>query len=100
MPGQPLHVVRQTVPPGPEESLDITENELIQALAEAQPVMGGDRDGFLTTKEMVSVLGWSLWAVGAQLRELHKQGRLEVRKVKIIDISGRCIRVPAYRLKA
>ena len=89
MPGQPLHVVRQTIQADSKEGLDIAENELIRALAEAQPVIDEDREGFMTTREGKEYL-----------HELHEQGRIETCKVVMVDMSGRRMRVPAYRLKA
>jgi len=92
-------VVRQTIQADSEEGLDISENELIRALAEAQPVIDENREGFLTAREMVQALDWSAWRVKAHLHELHDQGQLETRKVQYQDIAGRVTRVPAYRLK-
>jgi predicted ArsR family transcriptional regulator len=80
--------------------LDITENELIRALAEASLEMDQDRDGFLTAREMVKALDWAPWQVKEHLRELHELGRIETRKVIVIDIAGRRTRVPAYRLRS
>ena len=100
MPGQPLHVVRQTVQADSAQGLDITENELIRALEEAQVETQQDRQGFMTTAEMSRALDWTYWRVKAQLHDLRDQGRLETRKVQYRDISGRVTRVPAYRLRS
>jgi Fic family protein len=99
MSGRALHLVGQAVQADAEGSLDITENELIQALAEAVLHIDEDRDGFLTAREMIRALGWAENRVKSQLRELHEQGLLESRKVPYRDIAGRITRVPAYRLR-
>ena len=90
----------QAVQAEAEATLDITENELIRALAEATLDVDENRDGFLTAREMVRALDWPENRVKAQLRTLHEEGRIETRKVVIVDIAGRRTRVPAYRLRA
>ena len=100
MPERALHLVGQTVQAEAEASLDISENELIQALAEAQIDLEQDREGFLTMREMVAALDWPKARITANLHALHSQGRIETRKVVVVDIAGRRTRVPAYRLRA
>ena len=100
MSGRGLHLVGQAVQAEAEDSLDISENELIQALAEAQIDVEQDRDGFLTMREMLGALDWPKARITANLHALHSQGRIETRKVIMVDISGRRTRVPAYRLKS
>ena len=78
---------------------DLTENDLIRALLEAQ----GEEDnpeGALTTKEMVRRLGWSQYQVYTTFDELIQSGHeIEVVRVRRRNRAGRISVVPAYRLK-
>jgi len=79
----------------------MTEDQLLEALRAAQVTQDDDdRQGARTSEELQDTLGWTKDRVLDALRRLSKANRLEVRKVPKVDIAGRTLRVPAYRLRS
>jgi hypothetical protein len=81
--------------------VEIAERELIAALEAALAAAAADDGGgYLTTVELCRVTGWTDQRVRESLHLLADDGRLEMTKKMILDLCGRRLRVPAYRLKA
>lgn len=78
--------------------MNVTENELLDALREALlPTVG--TDDALTGPELQAKLGKSDDVVRRALRVAMAEGRCEVVKVTRVRLDGIPTRVPGYRLK-
>ena len=77
-------------------TIDVTENELLEALRAA--VATPDRGDGLTTPELARALGWSEHRVRAALRRLRAQGAIQPVRVPRETLSGVTQLVPGYRL--
>ena len=76
----------------------ITTDDLLDALREAmgQTDSGDGR----TVQEISSATGWATTTVRKHLGSLHREGRLEVVRVKRPCLDGRLASIPAYRIRA
>lgn len=81
------------------ERVELTEQDLIEALLAAQP-HDTPAEGALTVREIMQETGWSEKRVRAQLHQLDSEGRLEVRRVCKRVLTGAMSPLPAYRLKS
>lgn len=73
----------------------ITQNELLEALAQANAAPAEAR----TVNELIALTGWEVKKVRAAIGKLAMQDRIEVHRVKRTTISGLPISVPAYAIK-
>ena len=100
MSGRALHLVSDSVQAAGETGLDISEQELIAALREAQVQADGGRgEGALSARELSAALGWPYVRVIESLRSVNEAGRLEVVMVKRRNLIGRWQGIPCYRLQ-
>lgn len=75
-------------------------DQLAQSLASVYQSFQDDPDGgWMTTAELMDMLGWGREKIWRSLRHLAAQGRLQNGSVRRMDISGRLSPVPAYRLR-
>lgn len=72
----------------------ITQNELLEALAEANAAPAEAR----TVTEIVKLTGWNKIKVRDAIGRLALQNRISVHKVVRIGIDGRNARVTAYAI--
>lgn len=79
------------------KELDITENDLIEALRQAAEC-GGDAEGAISVDELRVALGWGKTRIREILRDLKMDGRLEIVWVPSESLDGKRIVKPAYRL--
>jgi hypothetical protein len=80
-------------------SLDLTESELLQAIADAAAHnTPDDPDGAFRVAEVAEALGWSGKRVIHALYKVQAAGKLQRCKVWRIDLAGRRMPVPAYRI--
>lgn len=77
--------------------IDVTETELLAALAEAEASDAGPDDAF-TVAELAERTGVSVLAMRARIGALVRAGRVESVRVTRPAMDGRAARVPAYRL--
>ena len=75
----------------------ITQDDLLQALADAMTSAGPD--DAKTFAELEDAHGIGSSRLRKLLRRLHQQGRLEVINVKRPSLSGVLQPIPAYRIK-
>lgn len=77
------------------------EQALIAALEAALEHHDNDDDdhGAMTTQELAKALDKHETAIRKRLRMLLEEGRLEVLRVRRVDLCGRMTRVPGYRLR-
>lgn len=78
----------------------MTENELLDAIRAAQSVsaLPDDPPGAFRVCEVAEALGWSVKRVQAALRQMQRAGRLEQCQVWRMDLAGRRMPIPAYRI--
>ena len=82
---------------GAEVSAEITREQWLKALAEAEPTPDNDPNT-LTRAELCEVFGLAKSAVGERMARMVKAGKA-IRTTKVIvDGAGRRLRVSAYRL--
>lgn len=81
-------------------SSEITEAELLQAIQEAAATHNtpDDPDGAFRVAEVAAALGWSSKRVISALWKVQAEGKLQRTKVWRMDLAGRRMPVPAYRL--
>ena len=79
--------------------MDITEEELIQAMLEASTPSEDNPHGALRTVELVEQTGRSGKWVLAQLRLLSGRGMLGYTQVWKVDITGKLTKRNAYYLR-
>jgi hypothetical protein len=78
----------------------MSTTELLEAIAAAQgDAMPDDPPGAFRVVEVAERLGWSVKRVQAQLRAWQVAGRLERTQVWRLDLAGRRMPIPAYRLR-
>ena len=77
--------------------MSMTENELIEALREAQRE-AKNPEGYLTVIEMSRILGKSDKHVYKLLKPLHEKELLDVKWLAGTSISGVAIKKPGYKL--
>lgn len=80
-----------------EERIELTEQDLIEAVLQAQADQGPA--GALTIRDLVKRTGRTDTTIRTKLHELREAGRLEVLQVRRATLDGRVQPVPAYRLK-
>ena len=80
------------------KAIQITEDELIKALREAEQI-GVNRGQGLTVKELVASTEMSTRSVRDRLATLQIQGRLTVGRKFVTDISGRRQLAPCYGVR-
>ncbi len=80
--------------------MDVTEQDLLEALQRALAENAPESAGFMTAVELEDALGWSQKRVSKALHLLAKQGKLQVQFVRRADITGRVQTPPGYRVKA
>ena len=61
--------------------------------------MEGNSDGYATTMELASALGWRPLKIREELLELKARDLLEVASGWRENLAGRRTRVPVYRLR-
>lgn len=76
-------------------TLEITQNELVEALAKANAAPSEAR----TVNELVVATGWTPTRVRMALGKLSAAGRVEIHQVLRLAINGMHKRVPAYTIK-
>lgn len=81
------------------EHIELTEQDLIEAVLEAQAARAEGAEGALTMRELIKQTGWGERRVQLRLDELKCGGRLDVVRVNREALDGRMVRVPAYRLR-
>jgi DNA-binding transcriptional regulator PaaX len=81
------------------ERIELTEQDLIEAILTAQAAAAGGDAGALTIRELVERTGLSTDRVRTKLHGLQNAGRLEVCRVLRMTLDERTQLVPAYRLK-
>lgn len=81
-------------------SLELTESELLQAIEDAAAAHNtpDDPDGAFRVVEVAEALGWSTKRVVSALWRVQAAGKLQRTKVWRIDLAGRRMPVPAYRI--
>ena len=78
--------------------VDITSDDLLQALLAAQDAADAPADG-LTRQEIMAATGWGRQTVINRLQDLYNQGRLEVGKRRVRNMAGYAHYKPVYKLK-
>ena len=79
--------------------MGITENEVLEALRAALQMPELDGAGY-TTSELAELLESNQQAVTRYLRPLVKRGAVVCRRKKCLDICGRWVSLPCYRVAA
>jgi hypothetical protein len=77
--------------------LNVTESELLEALRRAA-VDREDTQGAMTSRQLADALEWTRDRVYKELHRLRNAGQLEVHWIPALDVAGRRVRVPGYRL--
>jgi len=77
--------------------MKITESELMAAVRDAAKA-AHDTSGFASRQEIQDALGISEDTAKARLRQLHRQGRLQVGFRMAPDITGRMNKIPTYKV--
>ncbi len=77
--------------------MNITENELIEAIREAQ---AKTNDKGLTSEQIAEVMGCSRTLALAKLKPLQKAGKLIVGHKRDYRLDGVPCKIPVYRLAA
>lgn len=80
-----------------EEEINITENELIQALMEAE--RQSDGGGGMTTRELIQVTGRSRLWIYERLRRLKSTGRIVSEQARRVSLDDRVRWAAVYRIK-
>lgn len=80
-----------------DNPIELTEDDLVNELNKLLYV--DSRDDAFTCQDIQKTLGWSEKKVRRYLHHLDELGKLEVTSVKVLDLSRRVIRKPAYRLR-
>lgn len=78
--------------------IEITENELLDAIAAAAPLGRKGPADARTAQEISASAGMSIWAVRKALAVLQRAGRLTVHQVNRPCIAGVNRAVPAYTI--
>jgi hypothetical protein len=80
-------------------SFELTESELLQAIADAAVNnTPDDPDGAFRVAEVAAAMGWSTKRVIMSLHRMQAAGKLQRCKVWRLDLAGRRMPVPAYRI--
>lgn len=79
--------------------MNISQDDLLEALRAAMAPTEADGEGFRTVVELAGTTRKTDDRIRKALRILMGEGRLETRPVKRPGIDGRMIQVPAYRIK-
>ena len=97
MPQAVSQTVSQAVP---SEAITLTEQQLLQAIAEAQERAGTTTEQAvgLTTQEIMQATGKSCNWVVAGLKRLKTAGLITVVYVERLSLCDRRAKVPAYKL--
>lgn len=76
--------------------LNITESQLLEALLHA--ASPDNPEGAMTMQDLRQELGWGYQKIRAELHRLNREGKLEVTRVILPDLTGRMAPRPAYRV--
>jgi hypothetical protein len=76
--------------------VNISTDEVMDALRAA---MGPGHGDGRTVLEICEATGWGTTKVRAEIKSLHRAGRLEVSRARRVDITGREQSLPVYRMK-
>ena len=101
MSGRALHLVSDSLQAVSEAGLDISEQELVEALREAQVRAdeGEGGAGALSARELSVALSWPHGRILESLRSLKELGQLEVVIVRRQNLIGHWQGIPCYRLR-
>jgi len=79
--------------------IQITENEILDALRAAVRTAKPDDRGAMRIEDICRATGWGTKFTHRQVREQIAAGMIEVVRIDHQSIDGRVVRVPAYRFK-
>lgn len=78
---------------------ELYEDELIELLINQLQLEEQQDEGFMTMQEIADAAGISMNMAQIKMRRLHRQGMIDVRKVRRMNMAGTYHTVPAYRVR-